>query len=66
MRAVPSRYEVRSFWESLAHFDAWKESEAFLDAHRQVLDRKSQANADRLPAGLVTRRPEILFHEIIE
>jgi heme-degrading monooxygenase HmoA len=66
MGAPPSRFEVRSYWESLAHFDAWKESDAFREAHRQVLDEKGRANVDRLPPGLVMGRPEIRFHELIE
>ena len=57
-------YEVRSYWDSLDAFDAWKKSEAFSGAHQRVLDKKGQPAAHKLETGLLAGRPEIEFHQV--
>lgn len=59
-------YEVRSYWQSMQAFDAWTESDAFSSAHERVLNKQGRADAGKLEHGLLSGRPEIQFHEVLE
>lgn len=58
-------YEVRTWWKSIEDFDAWRSSDAFRNAHGEVLSKEGQPSAQQLPRGLVEGPPQISFHSII-
>lgn len=58
-------YEVRTWWQSVEDFDAWKGSAAFRDAHGEVLSEQGQPSMDRLPSGLLEGPPQMSFHSVI-
>jgi len=45
-------YEVKTWWRSMADFEAWTRSPAFAEAH-----------ANRAPAGMFAGPNELLIHE---
>lgn len=50
-------YIVMTFWESMAHFEAWTNSEAFKEGH---------ARSGRLPQEAFLGHPKIEIHEVIQ
>ena len=48
-------YEVKTWWESLADFEAWTRSEAFAEAHR-----------NRAPSEMFAGKNELVIHEVFQ